>query len=86
MLPVSWQKINLAKYNSNQHRKTTYGKGSSVVDGRLSAVVMDDNLPIPATINHDANQEAVIDMVEDGSIKTLDSVMEESFGNWSDGQ
>lgn len=84
MLPVAWQKINLAKYNSNQHRKitttittTTYGKGSGVT--------IDDNQPIPANINYDANHAAT-DTMEDGSVKTLDSVMEESFGNCSDGQ
>uniref|UniRef100_A0A182T6N4 PID domain-containing protein n=1 Tax=Anopheles maculatus TaxID=74869 RepID=A0A182T6N4_9DIPT len=86
MLPVAWQKINLVKYNSNQHRKTTTTTTTTTTTyGRGPGVTIDDSKPIPANINYDANHAAT-DMVEDSGVKTLDSVMEESFGNWSDGQ
>lgn len=84
MLPVAWQKINLVKYSNNQRRKTTSGKGLGAAEPH-SSVAIDDNQPKPANINHEANQ-AAIDTINDGSIKTLDSVMEESFGNCSDWQ
>lgn len=78
MLPVAWQKINLAKYNSNQHRKAKGGGGGTV----------DDNQPVPAHMNHDATTMygAGMTMADEdaGSIKTLDAVMEEPFGSGAD--
>ncbi|KFB41666.1 hypothetical protein ZHAS_00009292 [Anopheles sinensis] len=80
MLPVAWQKINLAKYNGNQHRKAPQtgkhlGKTSPV------APIRDGQHPV-AVEEVDAKQASTTDTVEDSSATALllDSVIEESLG------
>lgn len=73
MLPVAWQKINLAKYNGNQHRKIPTGK-------HLGKTLVKDGQDPVAEEEVDAKQASTTDAVEDSSTALLlDCVIEESL-------
>lgn len=74
MLPVAWQKINLAKYNGNQHRKAPAGK-------HLGKTPIRDGQDPVAEEELDAKQASATDATEDSSTALpLDCVIEESLG------